>query len=377
MPTFDLAGQRVLVTGATGFLGGRLVERLVLETGARVRVIVRDFNKTSRIARFPIEMMRGDLANEQDVQNVMKDIDLVFHCAWAYSNPQNAAQIRRMNLQGTRNVMAAALRAKAERVVHVSTVSVYHYQKSGDITERSPSGAHGEVYGDSKWEAENIVRSFIAQGLPAVILQPSVIYGPWSTIWTVSPLTRLKNGFLALDDGMGFCNAVYVDDVVQAMLLAAQEQKTVGGTFLISGEQPVRWKDFYGAYEKMLGVKSLLFKDSRELWDHVRWQSFLNSPLGQRLQPLRNSLTQNAAAVKLYLACKKKTEVLKKDLAANRDWRPVKMPNEVILKLWQSQAVIRIDKARDELGYRPRFDLTRGMAVTEQWARWANLLSEA
>ncbi len=83
-----LSGKQVLVTGATGFIGGRLVEKLVLEQHANVRVLVRDFSHASRIARFDLEMMRGDITDSSAVTEATKGCEVIFHCAYGFKGSQ-------------------------------------------------------------------------------------------------------------------------------------------------------------------------------------------------------------------------------------------------------------------------------------------------
>ena len=93
--------------------------------------------------------------------------------------------------------------------------------------------------------------------MPVAVVQPTVVYGPFSLPWTIGPLGALKSSRVVLaNGGDGMCNAVYVDDVVAALLLAASRPEAVGQVFLISAESPITWKDFYAAYEDMLGFRS-------------------------------------------------------------------------------------------------------------------------
>jgi len=372
MYKMDLSNQRILVTGATGFLGGRLVEKLVLENHAQVRVIIRNFNKAARIARFPIEMVRGDISNLEDVKAALKDCDIVIHCAWDYGFERDKAEVRKNNLEGLKNILHTSKIQGVKRVVFVSTVAVYSYQKEGNITEDISYCNTREVYADTKIQCEEIVKSFGQKGLPVVIVQPTVIYGPWSDIWTTFPLRRLKDGYFVLDDGEGLCNAVYIDDVVHGIVLAAVKAEAIGETFLISGEKPVRWREFYGAYEKMLKVDSLIYKDPKKLKVNIRWQKILDSKIGKLLMPIRQVLRKFPSVLKGYLSFKE--TVVRVEIQKENSNKSIWMPSEIFFKLFQAKTTVKIDKAKRLLDYQPAFDLKRGMVMTEVWAKWVNLL---
>jgi len=215
-----LAGSRVLVTGATGFIGGRLVERLVLEHGAEVRALVRNLAGAARLARFPsgsVTVLRGDVTNPADLERAADGCDLVFHCAYGTSGSQKHRS--RVNTEGTRRVLAAAQAAGARRIVHLSTLMVYGATADGDLDETAPRQPFGNPYSDSKLEAERIV---LSSGLPVAVLQPTAVYGPYGGVWTETVLKALKAGRqILINGGDGLANPVYVDDLVSAMLLAA------------------------------------------------------------------------------------------------------------------------------------------------------------
>ena len=164
MESFNFSGKRVLVTGGTGFIGGRLVERLVLECNADVRVLVRNFASASRIARFPVEMVHGNVTESGDVEAAVKGCDIVFHCAWEVQDSESME--RRVNVEGTRNVLEAAFQAGVTRVVHLSTVLVYGAMPDGDFDETTSCNP-GNAYAKSNLETEKLAVSYTEKhGLP-------------------------------------------------------------------------------------------------------------------------------------------------------------------------------------------------------------------
>src|SRR5690625_2391835 len=179
----------VLITGATGFIGGRLVE--ILARWARVRALVADDTRTSRIDRYPVEMVRGDIRDEAAVAQAARGVDVIFHCA--YGSRGKPEEKRAITVGGTKNEIAAA-RASGARLVHLSTQMVYGTPEKGVITEELPRQEGGGTYAESKVEAEKLVESAAAAGLPATILQPTAVYGPRSEERRVGKECRARWG---------------------------------------------------------------------------------------------------------------------------------------------------------------------------------------
>jgi nucleoside-diphosphate-sugar epimerase len=134
----SLVGRHILVTGATGFIGGRLVETLCKQHGCRVRALVHNFTNAPRLARFPVEMVPGDVSDEGTVTKAAQGCDIIVHAAMGTS--RNAMARRQATVQGTESVLRAGLTAGVSRVVHLSTISVYGMIPNGDLTENSSRG---------------------------------------------------------------------------------------------------------------------------------------------------------------------------------------------------------------------------------------------
>ena len=177
---------------------------------------------------------------------------MIIHCA--YGTHGDAAERRAVTVDGTRNVLEAAVRAGVRRVVHLSTVMVYGVPSAPVLRETLPRRPSGDAYGDAKLEAEELAfRYHRERGLPVSIIQPTAVYGPFGLAWTERVLEQLRSGLVPLiDGGAGVCNAVYIDDVAEAVLLAAEREQAVGEAFLISGE-PITYRDFYERFAQMVG----------------------------------------------------------------------------------------------------------------------------
>jgi nucleoside-diphosphate-sugar epimerase len=389
----SLSGKRVLLTGGTGFIGSRLVEKLVLEHRASVRVLVRDFRHAVRIARFSLDMVAGDIRDARTLLRAMEGCDIVIHCA--FGNDGLPKQQRAITVGGTEAVAKAAVTAKVRRLVHLSTISVYGFPGDGDLDESAPCRWTGDPYADSKIAAEQTVfRYHRVQGLPVVVIQPTIVYGPYSRPWTLRPLRQLKETRAVLiDGGSGLCNAVYVDDVVDAILLSTESEEAIGEAFLVSGEGPVTWLEFYNAYERMLGFTSTVAMSTDDIKKHHAKERKASRTIPQALRLLRDdgfrgSLLKLPAIRRPYdflssitpeWAWMRLRRLVNGDpqpvISATNSWeKPVEVPNLYLTEFCRAKTRVRIDKAKRLLGYRPAFDLERGMQLTAAWAGWANLI---
>ena len=384
-----LAGRRALITGATGFIGGRLAERLVLEHGAEVRALVRNLAGAARLARFPVTVVRGDVTSPSDLEAAVQGCDVVFHCAYGTSGSQKHRAW--VNTEGTRRVLAAAQAAGVKRIVYLSTLMVYGQTDDGDLDETAPRKRFGNPYSDSKLEAERIA---LSSGLPVAVLQPTAVYGPWGGVWTETVLKSLRTGRqILINGGVGFANHVYVDDLVSAMLLAAVKDEAAGQAFLISSEEPATWREMFGRFERMLGgePRTVDMTEAEALAYWKKWQRAQPRLIGEGLrivkqeQPIRERLERTREGVWLRemastVLPESWQQKIKGRLAAGR--RPASPDREPpihplppkMIGFFRARTRVRIDKAKRLLGYWPAFDFETGTDLTERWARWANLL---
>jgi nucleoside-diphosphate-sugar epimerase len=221
------------------------------------------------------------------------------------------------------------------------------------------------------------------------------VYGPYGSFFTVRLLEEIKSSRIVLPEGgLGLCNSVYVDDVVSAAILAATRDEAIGEAFLISGSAPTTWREFYSAYEKMLGKKAVIDLDaadlqierdrqqrSRSIIERLRRALAKRPAFRERLLglPPQRWLVAGGQKILPYAAkaaIKRRYEALwKLSVDASASNPPLFFPDGFWGSLYAARTHVRIDKAREKLGYNPAFDLEDGMARTAEWARWANLLS--
>ena len=228
-------GKTAYVTGSNGFVGLNLVEQLYGQ-GWNVLALHRPTSDIRYLKRFPVELVQGDINDPASLARTLpRGVDAVFHVAgstslWAKKN----AEQDRINIDGTRNVVEAALKAGAQRFVHTSSISAYGMH-SGTINETSEQrGAISPVnYQRSKLAAELEVRKGIARGLNAVILNPAGIIGPYDTGGYARMFLLVQAGKLpgVPPGSLSFC---HVREVAKAHIAAA-ERGRIGECYLLGG----------------------------------------------------------------------------------------------------------------------------------------------
>jgi len=254
-PSGGLTKSTVMVTGATGFLGCRLVEYLALGLNANVVALARSFGSPGmlRLARLPVKVVRADLLNQAEVISAAKDCDYIVHCA--YGNRGEEKTRRRITVDGTANVLEAGRQSSSvSRIVTISTSTVHATPDGQTITEDAPFFRSGRVYTDSKIEAEKVALDYHRRfGLPVAVLRPTRIFGPWSEPYGTRVVSEIMNRSITLINGGGAkANLVYVDNVIAAILLCLTRAESSGQAFLVNGDEKVTWKEFYEGFQSVL-----------------------------------------------------------------------------------------------------------------------------
>ena len=249
--------MKALVTGATGFIGYH-VARLLKENGLSVSALVRGESDTSALQALDVELLIGDVRDFGSVCNALRDCGQLYHLAADYriwvNDPKSMYEI---NVQGTKNVMEAALKMGTEKIVYTSTVGVLAACSNGRSSDEETPVCIGDMVGHykrSKFIAEEEVRGFIEKGMPIVIVNPTTPVGPMDRKPT--PTGKIIVDFLNgkvpayVDTGLNF---VDVEDVAAGHLLAARRGRT--GQRYILGNKNIPLKDFFGYLADISGKK--------------------------------------------------------------------------------------------------------------------------
>ncbi len=262
----SLASSRVLVTGATGFLGAALSEKLA-SAGAHVRALVHTPHKAQALLdRADVEVVTGDITRADDMAAAVEGCDYVFHCAAALGG--SLALQRQVNVTGTRNVAQAAARAGVARMVHVSSIAVYGYPDSGTVRESDPAQPSRSAYNTTKARAEDVLLQVARhEGLAYSIIRPAMIYGPNASFWTAAFFKLAQRRPTPFPGpGHGTSYPIFVDDVVDMMLILAQHPAAAGQAFNCAPDPSPSWRDFVGGYSRLAGHDRWLAIPTRPLW---------------------------------------------------------------------------------------------------------------
>jgi nucleoside-diphosphate-sugar epimerase len=215
---------KCLVTGGSGFLGSHLVEAL-FKRGEQVRVLLRSTSKTEHLEQLGVELYPGDLGDIHSLRSAAQDIDIVYHCA--------------------------ALAADWG----ISTTDVYGYPDS-PVDETAPFRFRGWPYGDTKIKAEETVWEYYHQkGLPIAVIRPLNIYGPRSTTFVLEIAGLLKKrSMVHIGNGLKAAGLVYVTNVVDVILLAADNDISIGQAYHASDGSNVTWPQYVNRLADIIGA---------------------------------------------------------------------------------------------------------------------------
>lgn len=230
--------MRVLVTGATGFIGSHVAAALV-RRGDQVRVLRRKESRTIALDELDVEHRYGDVLDREAVTAAVHGCDLVFHVAAVASYWRARREdVYRVNVQGTRVVLDACLAAGVDRMVHTSSVAalgIPRDEKPADETQELDRNAERWPYAHSKHLAEQEVRAAVAQGLSAVIVNPAVVIGPGDhNLISGSMIVEMAKRPLPAAPPGG-ASMADIDAVVQGHLAAAERGRT-GERYILGGE---------------------------------------------------------------------------------------------------------------------------------------------
>lgn len=245
--------ETVLVTGATGFIGGALARKLT-DLGRPLRVLVRDRSRLPEAIGGSADIVEGDITDEDAAARATEGVATVFHIAGTFREP--GLPDRRyveVNVEGTLNLLTAATRNRVRRFVHCSTSGIH-----GSITGPPADEEHPlvleEIYERTKAEGEQAALRFGSEnGIEVTVLRPAQVYGPGDT--RLLKLFRMAGSRVTIWFGPGTAHyhLLYIDDLVDAFLLAAEAEGAPGEAFLIAGSELPTLNELIVAVARSMG----------------------------------------------------------------------------------------------------------------------------
>lgn len=329
--------MQILVTGGTGFVGAHLVRRL-LSRGHQVTSLDKNpglFDEELR--RAGARLLTGSVTDSADVDRAVNGSELVYHLASPFGDIlQPDAAYWDIEVNGTRNVLEAAARHGVRRVVHCSTQGVHGIITDPPGNEESPI-APRDYYCYSKAVGEKVCHEFIARGLDVVVVRPTSVYGPGDIRGWLKLYRMVTRGwFLMIGDGRTMNHPVFVENLVDLFELSGTAPAAKGRVYLAGDEEPVTLTQLVQAVAQAVGAPVHI----------IRFPWYQLALMG-------------ATVVEgLSKVFRIRPPVFRRRLS----W-------------FKTNRAFRIDRAKQELGYRPRVGLAEGLARTAYWYRKAGYLS--
>jgi nucleoside-diphosphate-sugar epimerase len=323
--------MRFLITGATGFVGGHIAEACA-ERGWQVVTIARPTSATALLDKIGAVVHRGALTDTPLVHKALDEVDVVVHCAAKVGNWGPLEEYRKVNVEALGVLLDGCKGHALSRFVHMSSLGVYsprHHYGSDETVP--PPKRHRDGYSQTKVEAEQLVLQYYRDfGVPVVVLRPGFVYGPRD----VAVLPKIVDGLRARTvrypgGGRTALNTIFVRNLVDAVFLAVDQTQAVGQTYNLTDGEFVTKKRFIQAIADAMGLPHPRLTPPMWLAKIVTWTAEGIA----RLRGATEAPRFNFASLKF--------------LGLNLDFS--------------------IDKARRELGYRPRVSFDDGIAETMAW----------
>ena len=316
--------KSVFITGASGFIGKALVQRY--------RALGSDVRGMDIKADEAMNIVAGDITEPSTWAKHAKDCELFIHTAAVVSLAADWDMYREVSVNGTRKALDVAIDAGAKRFVHFSSIAAMGVDYLQGADEKS-SVVVGEDYryGVTKGASEHVVLAAHAAGeMECTIIRPGDVYGPGSRAWLIEPLKMARSGqFILPNQGNGRFTPVYIDDLLDGVMLAAGLTEGAGQIFIIAGDRSVSCKQFFSYHWKWAGKT----KKMPSL-------------------PLKAALVLTQTLWKMNRLMNKPSEVT---------------PDAMLM--FSRQGGFSIEKAKSRLGYAPKVALDEGMQRSEEWLR--------
>ncbi len=314
--------MKIFMTGATGFIGKHIAERL-LKDGHSITALLLPEESETLLAGIDVSIVRGDITLPGTLKGVMDGSNGILHLAGAVGYGQTMENCLKINRDGTRNVAAEAGASGIRRFIHFSSVSVYGRVPDVSISESFPMKKIGDPYGDTKIDAEMILTGLSEKGeLDLTMVRPTVIYGPGDRLFLPKIIENIKSGRARIvGKGNNTVDLIHVADVADFIAQILSDDGSKGQVYNLTNPENPTWKEFLAMIA-----------------------SALDMPAPERHLPYRLALIM--AGVLEFISFVRKTEP------------PF---TRYSVRVIGRQYHYMTDKYQSELGYTPRIDLRQGV----------------
>lgn len=319
-----------LVTGATGFIGSHIAEKLV-KSGNSVVALVRRTSNLTFLKQLGVEVRYGDVTDAESVKQAMQGVATVYHSAALADEWISYNNARKINVLGTKNILDAASEVGVNRFIYVSSLAVLgmrdHYSTPVDAAYKKS----GDPYIDTKIEAEQMVLDYYCQKkLPVSVVRPGFVFGPRDTKVIPRIISKLQEGkFIFVGKGDNILNIVYIENLIDVIMRVSQAQHSVGKVYNVTNDSKMQLKDFIYKIASLWGIEKPIKSIPKAL-------AYLLCELFERSARLIGSKTPPLI-----------TKARIKFLTLNLDFD--------------------ISHTRKDLGYEPLISVEEGLERTKQW----------
>ena len=321
--------MKVLITGATGLLGGHLIRELQ-QRGEDIRALVLPVENADKLEKQDVEVVRGDITDASTLQPAVEDVELVFHLAGMMGVWRPISDYRLVNVTGSENLYKAAQKAGVRRYVHTSSHTVYGLGHGRFMTEKDALRPDPDPYSITKAEGDRLMRRLMLNSeVETVILRPGTFFGPGDRLHFGRMAQKMKDGKGVIigkgDNALPFC---YVTDVVQGFLLAAYHDNAPGNVYNITNDRPLTQLEMFNTIaDAVHGARP-----TRHLpYLPIYYGSIVAEKVVARMTRTKPIVTQLGAM------------------------------------MFGSDNKHSVEKARRKLGYEPQVDLRDGIMLAAEW----------
>ena len=322
--------MKSLVTGASGFIGSHIVEYLKKQ-GENVVALVRKTSNVEFLNDIGAELRFGELSDPDSLKKAMEGVDIVYHSAAMVDEWIVPEAARKVNVDGTKNILEAAKAAGVKRFIFVSSLSVLGMRDHHGTPADSPYHKAGDPYIDTKIDSEQLALDYYkTYGLPVTVVRPGFVFGPRDKKLIPRIVDKLESKkFMFVGDGKNIINGVYIENLTDAIIAAAKTENTIGQAYNVTNDSGMNIENF--------------IYNIADIWNFKRPEKHVPKPLAFFLC---NVLEGIARAIKSktppFIT---KTRI--KFLSLNLDFD--------------------IEKTRKDLRYDPRVSIEEGLKRTKAW----------